>query len=52
MVPKRAGELVAGGSLYWVIKGQVACRQRILDVRPFTDGEGIGAAAWSSTRSW
>jgi hypothetical protein len=42
MVPKRAGELVDGGSLYWVIRGQVTCRERILDVRPFTDRDGIG----------
>lgn len=42
MVPKRVEELLDGGSLYWVIKGQVAARQKLLDVRPFTDGEGIG----------
>jgi hypothetical protein len=42
MVPKRADELVEGGSLYWVIKGQLACRQRLVAVRPFKDGEGIG----------
>ena len=42
MVPKRIVEILDGGSLYWVIKGQVACRQRITDIRPFTDGEGIG----------
>lgn len=42
MVPKRADRLVAGGSLYWVIKGQVACRQRLLEIRPFTDSGGIG----------
>jgi hypothetical protein len=42
MVPKRADELKAGGSLYWVIKGQVAARERILDIRPFVDKEGIG----------
>lgn len=41
MVPKRTEELLAGGSLYWVIKGSVQCRQRITDIRPFTDGEGI-----------
>ncbi len=41
MVPKRL-ESVGEGSLYWVVKGQVACRQRLLDVRPFTDTEGIG----------
>lgn len=42
MVPKRAEELVDGGSLYWVIKGQVMCRERILDLRPFVDKDGIG----------
>jgi hypothetical protein len=42
MVPKRAAELVDGGSLFWVIKGQVMCRERILDVRPFTDKDGVG----------
>ena len=42
MVPKRADELIDGGSLYWVIRGEVMCRQRILAVRPFRDGEGIG----------
>jgi hypothetical protein len=42
MVPKRADRLVAGGSLYWVIKGQIACRQRLLEIRPFTDSGGIG----------
>ena len=41
MVPTKAEELVAGGSLYWVIKGNVQCRQRLLEVRPFVDGEGI-----------
>jgi hypothetical protein len=42
MVPKRMEELLGGGSLYWVIKGHVAARQTLLDVRPFTDGDGIG----------
>jgi hypothetical protein len=42
MVPKQADAITSGGSLYWVIKGNVQCRQRILDIRPFTDGEGIG----------
>src|SRR6266404_595997 len=42
MVPKRAGELRGGGSLYWVIRGEIMCRQRILDVRPFVDKEGVG----------
>lgn len=41
MIPTRAAELVDGGSLYWVIKGNVQCRQRLLEVRPFVDDEGI-----------
>jgi hypothetical protein len=45
MVPKRAAELTAGGSLYWVICGEVTCRQHIRDVRPFRDKEGIGRCA-------
>jgi hypothetical protein len=42
MVPKRMDEIVGAGSLYWVIKGLVACRQPIVAIRPFTDGEGVG----------
>ena len=42
MVPKRADELVDGGSLYWVIKGEILCRERLLAIRPFTDKDGIG----------
>jgi len=42
MVPKRAEELTAGGSLYWVIRGQITCRERVLAIRPFTDKDGIG----------
>jgi hypothetical protein len=41
MVPKRADELCNGGSLYWVIRGQVMCRQRLIDVRPFVDKAGV-----------
>lgn len=41
MVPKRIEEIVHGGSLYWVIKGQVQARQKIIDIRPFTGGDGI-----------
>lgn len=42
MVPKRQDELLGGGSMYWVIKGQVAARQTLVDVQPFTDADGIG----------
>jgi hypothetical protein len=41
MIPKRAGELLEGGSLYWVIRGNVQARQRLLDIRPFRDRDGI-----------
>lgn len=34
MIPKRADEIVGKGSLYWVIKGQIAVRQKILELRP------------------
>lgn len=42
MVPKQREALLDGGSLYWVIRGTVAVRQRLLDIRPFVDKEGIG----------
>ena len=41
MIPKRKDELLDGGSLYWVIKGNIQVRQRLVDLRPFTDPEGI-----------
>ena len=41
MLPRRIGAGATEGSLYWVIKSQVQCRQRMLEIRPFTDGEGI-----------
>ncbi|EJW09714.1 hypothetical protein A33M_1025 [Rhodovulum sp. PH10] len=46
MVPKRADELLGGGgSLYWVIRGELMCRQKLLDVRPFVDADGVGRCA-------
>ena len=42
MMPKRTDDLLDGGSLYWVIRGEVMCRQRFLDVRPFVDKAGVG----------
>jgi hypothetical protein len=40
MVPKRVDELLDGGSLYWVIKGFVIVRQRVLDLRPAVKDDG------------
>ena len=42
MVLKRADDLIDGGSLYWVIRGQIMCRERILAVTPFVDKDGVG----------
>ncbi len=42
MTPKRGEELVAGGSLYWVIRGEIAAREKILAIEPFRDRDGIG----------
>ena len=41
MIPKRKAELLDGGSLYWVIRGNIQARQRLIDIRPFRDRDGI-----------
>lgn len=38
--PKRADELTGNGSLYWVIKGFIAARQRVLEVQTGEDEDG------------
>ena len=39
MTPKRAAEIEDGGSLYWVVKGVVVCRQPILDIATLGQGK-------------
>lgn len=41
MWPRRAEELLAGGSLYWVFKGSVLARQRILRLDEVMGSDGI-----------
>nr|WP_233280733.1 DUF1489 domain-containing protein [Devosia oryziradicis] len=41
MMPKRAAEMEGVSSIYWVISGQVVCRQPILRLARFTNAEGI-----------
>ena len=41
MKPTRGDELLDGGSLYWVIRGKVQVRQRLTELRPFRDTDGI-----------
>ncbi len=42
MTPKRCDELLSGGSLYWVIRGEIAAREKIIAIEPFRDRDGIG----------
>ncbi len=41
MVPRRAKEILDGGSLYWVINGMITVRQRIVAIEPFVDDDGV-----------
>ena len=38
--PRRSADLLAGGSIYWVIKGRLRVRQRLLDIVTDADPEG------------
>lgn len=40
MTPKRAGDMLAGGSIYWVIKNRIVVRQKLLRFEQVTDEEG------------
>jgi hypothetical protein len=43
--PRRVDEVLDGGSIYWVIKGFIRARQRLLDIRPVTRSDGEPACA-------
>lgn len=45
MWPKRADEVLDGGSLYWVVKGVILCRQRILALEERRGSDGIARCA-------
>ena len=45
MWPKRSAEVLAGGSLYWVFKGLVLCRQRIVGLEERLGADGITRCA-------
>ena len=45
MWPKRAAEILDGGSIYWLIKGVLQCRQRILRLDEVIGSDGIRRCA-------
>ncbi|MEM8934986.1 MAG: DUF1489 domain-containing protein [Pseudomonadota bacterium] len=45
MRPRRESELLAGGSLYWVMKGAVRARQRIIGLEDVAGADGIRRTA-------
>ncbi len=45
MWPKREAEILAGGSIYWVIKGVLTCRQTILRLDEVIGKDGIRRCA-------
>ncbi len=45
MTPSRRNEVLDGGSLYWVVRGMAAVRQRIVDLVAVVDEDGINRCA-------
>jgi len=43
-MPRRAEEVVAGGSLYWVLAGVMLVRQRVVAIRPDRWDDGTACA--------
>lgn len=45
MMPSRAAEILDGGSLYWVMKGDVRCREAIVGLKRVIGGDGVARCA-------
>lgn len=45
MRPKRAEEMLNGGSIYWVVRRAIRFRQRIIDITKTTDKDGRALCA-------
>ncbi len=45
MWPKREAEVINGGSIYWVIKGEIQARQRVREFRERIGQDGIRRCA-------
>jgi hypothetical protein len=45
MWPKREADLLAGGSIYWVIKGVILCRQTVLRLDEVIGNDGLRRCA-------
>lgn len=43
--PRRAADVLDGGSIYWVIGGSMLVRQRVLDIRPDPEPDGTARTA-------
>lgn len=41
MVPARRTEIIGRGSIYWVIKGTLCCRQPVTAIEPVTGADGV-----------
>ena len=46
MMPKRDAELLDGGSIYWVIRGEIAVREKIWRSSRFATAPASTAAGW------
>ncbi len=45
MWPKRTDEVLQGGSMFWVIKGSILCRQEIIRFDEYQNADGIRRCA-------